>query len=150
MQKEKFSIMIHAPREKVWQVLWGKSTYPVWTEPFGAGSRVETDWQEGGRVLFLSGENDGMIARIAKKNDNEFMSFEHLGMIDKDGNEDFDSEKVKPWAGSREDYRLTENDGKTELEVELDVDDSYKDFFQDSFPRALQRIKELSQDKFVS
>jgi len=111
---------------------------------------VETDWQEGGRVLFLSGENEGMIARIAKKNDNEFMSFEHLGMIDKDGNEDFDSEKVKPWAGSREDYRLTENDGKTELEVELDVDDSYKDFFQDSFPRALQRIKELSEDKFVS
>lgn len=150
MGKVYFSTVIHAPKEKVWQVLWGQTTYPVWTEPFGAGSRVETDWEEGSRVLFLNSENEGMVARIAKKDENDFMSFEHLGMVDKNGNEDFESEKVKSWAGSREDYTLKEADGKTELQVELDLEESHEGFFGDTFPRALQRVKELSEDKFVS
>lgn len=150
MGKVNYSTVIHAPKEKVWQVLWGQTTYPVWTEPFGSGSRVETDWEEGSRVLFLNSENEGMVSRIAKKDENEFMSFEHLGMVDKNGKEDMESEKVKSWAGSKEDYRLQEVDGKTELLVELDLDDSHEDFFGDTFPRALQRVKELSEDKFVS
>ena len=150
MITEKFSTVIHAPKEKVWQVLWGQTTYPVWTEPFGEGSRVETDWEEGGKVLFLAAEKGGMVSRIAKKQENEFMSFEHLGMVDENGIEDLESEKVKAWAGSLENYRLEEKDGKTELYVEVEVDDSYKGFFQNSFPTALQRVKEMSEDKFVS
>lgn len=150
MRKENFSTVIYAPKEKVWQVLWGKTTYPVWTEPFGEGSRAETDWQEGSRILFLNSENEGMVSRIAKKDENDFMSFEHLGMVDKNGNEDFESEKVKAWVGSKENYRLKEVDGKTELQVELEVEDSLGNFFGDTFPRALQLVKELSEDKFVS
>ena len=150
MKKVNFSTLIYAPKEKVWQVLWGQTTYPVWTEPFGAGSRVETDWKEGSKVLFLSAENEGMLSRIARKEDNQFMSFEHLGMVDKNGKEDLESEKVKAGAGPKENYRLEEKDGKTELQVELDVEDSYQDFFRESFPKALQRVKELAEDKSVS
>ena len=40
-----FKIEINASREKVWDVLFGKETYPQWTTVFSEGSMVETDWQ---------------------------------------------------------------------------------------------------------
>jgi uncharacterized protein YndB with AHSA1/START domain len=36
--KEQFKITINAPRKKVWETLWGETTYPKWTAPFCEGS----------------------------------------------------------------------------------------------------------------
>ncbi len=52
MEKKQFKIKIAAPREKVWKILWGDNTYPAWTSAFAEGSRAETDWEEGSKVLF--------------------------------------------------------------------------------------------------
>ena len=46
------------------------------------------------------------------------MTFTHLGEV-KDGVEDVNSEKVKGWSGSMENYTLKENGDKTELTVEM-------------------------------
>ena len=147
MKTAEFSTVIHAPREKVWRVLWGEDTYPVWTSYFGEGSRAESDWKEGSRVLFLNAQNEGMISRIAKMNENKYMSFEHLGMVDAEGNEDTESEQVKPWVGATENYKLQEEDGKTKLTVDLELDEEYQDHFRETFPKALRRVKELSEEK---
>ena len=149
MEKARFSTVIYAPREKVWRVLWGKDTYPVWTSYFSAGSRAESDWKEGSRILFLNEKNEGMISKIAKMEENQYMSFEHQGFIDPEGREDFDSEMVKEWAGTTENYTLEEGEGKTKLVVELDVEESHKDSFREQFPLALAKIKELAEDKEV-
>lgn len=147
MEREEFSTVIYAPKEKVWRVLWGEDTYPVWTSYFSEGSRAESDWEEGSRVVFLNAKNEGMISRIAKMEANRYMSFEHQGMIDPEGNEDLESEKVKAWAGATENYTLEEEGGKTKLTVDMDIDESYKDHFRDIFPKALNRVKELSEEK---
>ena len=39
-----FNIEINAGREKVWDVLFGEQTYPLWTAAFSEGSKVITDW----------------------------------------------------------------------------------------------------------
>ena len=56
MEKVTFNIAIDAPREKVWETLWNDSSYREWTSVFSEGSKVETDWQIGGKVLFLDGQ----------------------------------------------------------------------------------------------
>ena len=150
MEREEYSTNINASPEKVWRVLWGEDTYPDWTSYFGEGSHAESDWEEGSRILFLNSKNEGMISRIAKKDDNRYMSFEHLGMRDAEGNEDLESEKVKPWAGAFENYTLEEEEGNTRLTVELDIEEDYKESFGGIFPKALRRIKELSEDKTLS
>jgi uncharacterized protein YndB with AHSA1/START domain len=33
MEKQEFKISINAAPEKVWDILWNDSTYPVWTAP---------------------------------------------------------------------------------------------------------------------
>ncbi len=144
MEKVRFTTIINAPREKVWSVLWTDESYRAWTSVFSEGSLVETDWKKGSKVLFTDGKGSGMVSRIDDLVPNEFMSFQHLGEL-KDGVEDTTSERVQQWAGGRENYTLNAVDDNTELIVELDLLDEFKDYFMGTFPKALAKVKELSE-----
>jgi uncharacterized protein YndB with AHSA1/START domain len=144
MERKEFKVQINAPREKVWNTLWDNDTYQEWTSVFSEGSRAETDWKKGSKVLFTDGTGNGMVSTIADNRPNEYMSIKHLGML-KDGVEDTESEEVKPWAGAFENYSLQSVNGGTEVAVELDVNDQFKDYFMETFPKALQKLKEVAE-----
>ena len=145
MEKINFSTSINAPREKVWKVLWNDDSYREWTNAFTEGSYAKTDnWKEGSKVLFLSPAGEGMVSTVAKNKPNEFMSFKHLGVV-KNGVEDTESESVKGWEGAMENYRLTDENGKTKLEVDMDSTDEFKDYFEKTWPVALEKVKELAE-----
>ena len=72
------------------------------------------------------------------------MSFKHLGEV-KDGLEDRSSDKIKEWAGAMENYTLKEKDGVTELAVNMDTADKFKDMFMKMWPNALDNVKTLSE-----
>ena len=152
MEKQEFRITIDAPKEKVWQTLWDKTTYSTWTAPFlegssteGASSTVETDnWKKGSKVLFLDGKGNGMVSRVDENIPNKFMSFKHLGEV-RNGVEDTTSEKVKDWAGATENYTLKETDGKTELVVDMDINEEFAEMFKNIWPKALKSLKELAE-----
>jgi len=144
-----FNIEINAPREKVWEVLFGEKTYPMWTTVFSEGSKAETDWQKGSKALFIDDSNRGMVSRIADNVPNEYMSIEHLGMYD-NGVEDYESEHVKMWAGAKENYTLTDLGGKTNLHIFMEMNESEKnkqmiDMFAGMWPKALAKVKELAE-----
>jgi hypothetical protein len=145
MEKLKFNIVINATPEKVWKVLWSDDTYRKWTSAFAEGSCAETDWKQGSKVLFTDGKGSGMVSRIAESRPNEYMSFEHLGEL-KDGVEDTTSEKVKKWAGSHENYTLKKVNGKTELSIDMDINDEFKEMFAKIWPVALDNVKQLSEN----
>lgn len=144
MQKSTFQVSIDAPREKVWNVLWDDSSYRAWTSVFGPGSHAQTDWNKGSKVLFLGDGGSGMVSMIEDKVPNEFMSFKHLGEV-KDGVEDVESERVKQWAGAHENYTLKDENGKTLLTVDMDINDEYAEMFNNLFPKALDKVKELAE-----
>src|SRR5687768_12593420 len=144
MKKEKFSIDIHAPREKVWKVLWDDETYRHWTSVFSAGSYAVSDWKEGSKIQFLSSDGNGMFSEIAKSRPPEFMSFRHLGVM-KDGEEQHVDQETENWVGALENYELKQKNGQTELTVEMDVTEDFQKYFQETFPKALEKVKELSE-----
>ena len=144
MKKLQFSIDIEAPKEKVWDTLWDDKTYREWTSPFCEGSHVVTDWKEGSKVLFLSPNGEGMFSEIAKNNEYEFMSFKHIGMY-KDGKEQPLDEESKSWSGCFENYTLKETNGKTTLQTDIDIVDSHYDYFNQTFPLALEKVKEIAE-----
>ena len=145
MEKINFSTSINAPKEKVWKTLWDDTTYRKWTSVFSPTSYADTDWKEGSKVLFLDGQGSGMVSKIEANRPNEFMSFKHLGEV-KNGVEDTESDKVKSWAGAHENYTLKEVDGTTDLLVELDMNEEYKEMFMQMFPKALEQVKILSEN----
>ncbi len=146
MEKQVFKTTLNAPRETVWNILWNDETYRVWTAPFSEGSRAVTDWKKGSKALFLGTDNSGMVSTIAENIPNEFMSIKHLGIV-KDGVEDTESKEVQQWAGALENYTLRSVGDNTELTIEMDTNEEFKDFFADTWPKALDKIKELSAQK---
>lgn len=141
MTRLQFSIDIHAPRDRVWKVLWDDATFRDWTSVFAEGSYALTDWNEGSTIRFLDpNSGGGMSSIIAQKRPYEFMSFKHVAEI-KDGQEQPPAE----WSGALENYTLREINGATTLVVDLDAAEEYREMFEERFPKALQRVKALAE-----
>ncbi len=142
-----YRININAPRERVWNTLWADDTYREWTAVFAEGSRAETDWKKGSKVLFLDGKGQGMVSTIADNIPNEFMSIKHLGMV-KDGIEDVDSEEARKWAGSFENYTLRATNEGTELTVTMEgatIPKDFEHYMAETWPGALDKLKVLCE-----
>ena len=142
MTKLHFSTEIDAPREAVWKALWDDASYRDWTSVFSEGSYAVSDWKEGSKIQFIDPKSgSGMSAVIQSMRPNEFMSFRHVAEI-KIGKE------LAPggWSGAMENYTLSDNGrGVTTLGVDLDAGDEHRATFEDLFPRALARVKALSE-----
>ncbi|WP_316840211.1 SRPBCC domain-containing protein [Pedobacter gandavensis] len=146
MKTMEFKTMINASPEKVWEVLLGEETYPIWTAGFAEGSNVKTDWKKGSKAIFLDGTGNGMVSEIAENIPYKFLSIRHLGNVI-NGTEDRVSEEVKGWAGALENYTLTEVDGQTEWKISADITDDFEGYMLKTWPLALQKVKELAEKK---
>lgn len=149
MQTLHYSIIINAPREKVWNAMLEDKTYREWTTAFHPGSFFRGDWSKGSKMLFIgpnpdTGTEDGMVSRIAENIPYEYLSIEHLGVL-RDGVEDTTGEEAKKWAPAFENYIFNEKDGMTELLIELDSLDEYADMFNSMWPEGLKVLKEISE-----
>jgi len=144
MERIYFKIEIDASKEKIWDILWDDISYPIWTAPFAEGSKAVTDWKVDSKVLFLNAEGNGMVSKIADHIPNEYLSIQHLGIY-KNGIEDYESEEVKKWGNAYENYKLSLRDAKALLSVELDTIEEYKGYFEEKWPVALAKIKELAE-----
>ncbi|WP_231462328.1 MULTISPECIES: SRPBCC domain-containing protein [unclassified Pedobacter] len=140
MEKLQFVKQIKASPEKVWNILFGEKTYSLWTTPFAENSTVDTDWQKGSKAIFGDGTGNGMIARIKENIRNEYLSIEHLGEI-KEGKEDYDNN----WSGTLENYTLEATDGGTLLKIDMGVEDEWKPYFNETWPKALDKVAELAE-----
>ncbi|MBI5531011.1 MAG: SRPBCC domain-containing protein [Candidatus Doudnabacteria bacterium] len=150
MKKIHFSIEINAPKEKVWDVMLADKTYREWTLPFNAaGGYFKGDWSKGSKILFLgkdpnTGEEGGMVSTIAENKPYEFLSIEHLGIVN-NGVEDTTSEAARKWTPAFENYSFEEQNGITTLTVDMDSEDSMAEEFNKMWPEALQKLKELAE-----
>lgn len=126
------------------------ATYRTWTKPFNAGgSYFEGDWQAGSKMLFLgpdpvTGELGGLSSIVRENTPYEFISVQHMGFI-ADGEEDTTSDLALAWGEMFENYTFQEKDGGTDLLVDLDSDESNEAMFNETWPLALQKLKELCE-----
>ncbi|MDR0801745.1 SRPBCC domain-containing protein [Fluviicola sp.] len=147
IEKLHFSININSPQTIVWETLWGKESYTKWTSSLCEGSYYEGEIKPNGHIHFLIPNGSGMYSDIAFFKENELVIFKHIGDII-DFREQPLSEETKRWTGCFEIYRLMEiNADTTELEVEIDVTDSYLEFMRKHFPESLEKLKELCETK---
>lgn len=147
-----FEILIDADIEKVYRIMIDKQTYSAWTSAFNPASRFEGSWEPGSKILFI-GEDDkgnkgGMVSSIRENIPNKYISIEHLGLLN--GDEEITSgPEVEKWAGSLENYSFIRQDGKTLVKVDLDVNDEYEGYFDETWPLALEKLKKLCEGQAV-
>ncbi|MDC8104379.1 SRPBCC domain-containing protein [Chryseobacterium sp. PTM-20240506] len=141
MEKLSYEIQINATPEKIWSVLWGEITYRQWTAVFAEGSFYQGNLEEGSIVKFLDPNNNGMFSKVEKNVPNKEIRFLHLGEIVAG------VEAPQEWGEATESYFLKETDEGTSLKCEIQTPEEFKGFFEEKFPKALEIIKNLSQNQ---
>jgi hypothetical protein len=149
MKKINFSTFINTPIEHTWSTMLDDETYRIWTNEFQAGSYYKGDWSKGSRIMFLgpnpiNGTEGGIVADVAENRLYEYVLLAYKGIIT-NGVEDMESEEAQRWNKSSESYTFTEKEGGTELLVELEIEEQYADMFTEMWPRALEKLKEISE-----
>lgn len=145
METLRFVVYIDAPKDEVWSVMLDPNTYQEWTASFAEGSYYEGSWDEGETIRFLTPQRRGMLAVIAEKKPYEYISIKHVGIV-KDGIEDTESPEVKAWAPAYENYTFVEENGVTELRVDVEVTPEEKNQAGRLWPRALARLKLICEE----
>lgn len=147
-EKLHFEIFINAPAEKVYNTMIDSDTYQKWTAVFNPMSHFEGSWENGAKILFIGtdekGTRGGMVARIRENTPYRFISIQHIGLVNGD-QEITEGPEVADWAGALEEYTFTPQNGGTLLMIEVDVNDDFKTFFAETWPKSLQTLKELCE-----
>ncbi|HET8830278.1 MAG TPA: SRPBCC domain-containing protein, partial [Pelobium sp.] len=135
----------------VYNVMLGinnKSTYEQWTALFNPTSTYEGSWDQGSKILFIgtdeNGEKGGMVSRIAENIPNRFVSIAHYGLLTAD-KEITEGPEVEKWAGGLENYSFEESNGVTTVTVEVDTTEDFIDYMNQSYPKALLKLKEIGE-----
>lgn len=151
MQKLQFKQDINASAQRVYETMLGlndKATYEYWTAAFNPTSTYEGSWAKGSKILFVgvdqNGKKGGMVSEVTENQPSHFVSIRHYGFLDGD-TEVTTGEQVEKWSGGLETYRFEENNGTTILIVELDTIDDYLDYFKNTYPKALAKLKEICE-----
>jgi hypothetical protein len=136
---------------KIYDLMLGinsKSSYEQWTSLFNPTSTYEGSWDKGNKILFVGvdekGERGGMVSKIAENIPNRFVSIQHYGLLTAD-KEITEGPEVEKWANGFENYTFEENNGITTVTVDLDTTEDFVDFMNQTFPKALDKLKELCE-----
>lgn len=148
LEKLIFTSNINAPVTKVYEIMLAPDTYNEWTSMFNPTSNYEGSWEKGSKILFVgtgeNGEKGGMVSKIKENIPNEYVSIEHIGVLK--GDEEITSgPEVEGWSGSHENYIFTPKEDGTQLTVELDAMQEYRSYFEETYPKALNKLKEICE-----
>ena len=142
MNEMLFSIAINAAKERVWATLWQDATFRDWASIIDPETYKVGDLQEGNEIQFISTANGYGVTSLAETvRPGEFLRLRHRADTQETGSR----EREPQWTGSAETYTLAEEDGVTTLAVAIGVPPELEEYFEDAYPKALQRVKELAE-----
>ena len=100
--------------------------------------------KEGAEVQFISSHGGyGVTSLVEKLSPNESVTFRHMMDTKEFGAEERENE----WTGGTETYSLTESNGVTTLTHTSNIPSELEEIMNERYPKALQRVKELAEDK---
>lgn len=142
MRSMQFTVEINASRRRIWDTLWQDATFREWAGIIDPGTYMAGDLVEGNEVQFISAENGyGVTSKVETLVENEFLLLRHKADTQNTGEETRDDE----WTGGEESYALTDANGAMTLTVVFDVPSELEDYFNENYPKALQRVKALAE-----
>lgn len=151
MIKIKFKINIEASIAKVYDTMLGinnKSTYEQWTSLFNPTSTYEGSWDKGSKILFIgvdeNGAKGGMVSKVVENIPNQFVSIQHYGLL-KEDKEITEGPEVEKWANGFENYTFEEDNGIIIVTVDLDTNEDFLDYMNQTYPKALNKLKEICE-----
>lgn len=144
-----FETEISCTPEIAYNTMLNKERFKEWTSDFNTTSRFEGTWEKGSKMHFLATNKDGttggMISIVRENIPNQFVSIEYMGII-LDGNEITSGPEVNRWKGT-ESYTFTPMNGRTLLFVDMDCNKEFKSYFEETYPKALEKLRIICESE---
>jgi hypothetical protein len=148
MERLEFKKEINAPVDVVFRTMFDAGTYKQWTAAFSPSSDYEGLWQQGSKIMFTcfnkEGKREGMIGIVEEYVENRFVSVRYIGVLDGEG-EITEGDAIQVFIGNYENYYFEILGSGTSVKVEVDVDDTFKSYMLETYPQALDRLKEIAE-----
>jgi len=137
-----FSVDIQATNNVVWDTLWQDETFREWAGIIDPETYMVGELKEGNEVQFISAHGGyGVTSLVEALIPHEFLLLRHSADTQESGTKEREDE----WTGGKEAYSLKEENGTTTLTVIFDVPEEMETMFHESYPLALERIKQLAE-----
>jgi uncharacterized protein YndB with AHSA1/START domain len=136
-----FSITIKASKENVWKTLWSDETFRQWANIIDEGTYMVGVLQEGNEIQFISGNGYGVTSLVEKLIPGDFLLIRHKADTQDVGQR----AREDQWTGGKESYTLKEVDGFTTLTAIFDAPPELEDYFNETYPKAFEKVKELAE-----
>lgn len=150
MKKLQYKVDINAPKQDVYDKMIGTESYKKWASEFNPTSEFEGSWEKGEKIKFVgtdeNGKKGGMVSKIAENIQGEFISIHHYGILDGE-NEITSGPEVEKWAPAYENYKFEEKNGLTTVTAEIDTNEEYEEYFNQTWPKAFGKLKEICEVK---
>jgi uncharacterized protein YndB with AHSA1/START domain len=145
MKTIEFNATINASAKAVWTTMLNDKTYRQWVDVSWPGSFYVGKWGKDEEIRFVGNDNSGTLATITEFTPYEVVEAHQIAILLKGGIEDRTSDMAKGWIGTTERYDFSESGGKTTLKVTIKAQPHWLDMFNDGWPQALEKLKELSE-----
>ncbi len=145
MKNIEFKISIGGTKKKVWETMLAPVTYKEWVNEAWPDSFFEGEWKEGNNLRFITEDGSGTLATLIEHRPYDYSFAKHIAVLQPGGIEDRDSDVAKGWIGTAESYTFTEKNNITELKVVLRINPEFEAMFNEGWPKALAKLKEICE-----
>jgi uncharacterized protein YndB with AHSA1/START domain len=145
MEKLEFKISIAADKHKVWDTMLQLDTYKEWVGASWPDSFYKGNWAENENISFVSTDGSGTLAHIESLIPYQYICAKHMAILNEGGVVDTESEFAQNWIGISESYTFNSTGEDTELIVNIETPEKWKKMFNDGWPGALAKLKEMCE-----
>jgi uncharacterized protein YndB with AHSA1/START domain len=150
MEHLEYKVVISAPAKKVWETMLQEETYKQWVAKSWPDSFYEGKWIKGEKIRFIGPDGSGTLADLVEVKPYERIFARHVAVLGPGGTEDRTSEVAKGWIGITEEYKFSEQAGKTTVTVSIETNPEWRKMFDDGWPTALQELKRIAERKLTA
>ena len=150
MEHLEYKVVISAPVKKVWDTMLQEETYKQWTAKSWPGSFYEGKWAKGEKIRFIGQDGSGTMAELTELKPYEGLVARHVAVLLPGGIEDRTSDAAKGWVGTTEEYKFSENRGKTTLIVSMEIYPAWRQMFDEGWPTALEELKKIAERQLTA
>ena len=147
MKKLVYKTLINSTKENIWKNIIKKDSYSQWVKAFSPNSQFEGEWKEGAEVKFFDNDMGGTVARLDTFKPHDRIVATHIATLTKEKIMETTGPMTEKWIGTKEIYELETVNNQTELRILMETHIDFEEMFNGSWPKALENIKNLSEEK---
>lgn len=124
-----------------------RSVCPDWAKAWGDEMKYIGECKKGEKISFFDNSQGGTKVILEEFNTYKYIKAKHIAMVNSENVEvELKDKMMKKWIGTLEEYNFyKKTKEQTKLEIVMTVDQTFKEMFDNGWPKALKYFKDVCE-----